>query len=155
MPNSERITISDVSDEIRVTAGGTTLARSSAALAAQRPHWYDNVRRLHAAGVTILAGSDMQSGIFPGAGLHRELHHLSQAGLRPLEVIQATTVNAARFLAADDDPPFGVVAPGKRADLVLVEGDPLEELDALERIRAVIVRGIPVERRPIASNGAS
>jgi imidazolonepropionase-like amidohydrolase len=129
-------------------------ARSAQALAQQRSNWRDNVRRLHAAGVKILAGSDMQSGVFPGPGLHRELAHLHESGLSNLEAIRAATLEAARFLEERDDPSFGIVAVGKRADLLLVDGDPREDLAHLARIRAVVVRGILVERAPLAhSNG--
>jgi imidazolonepropionase-like amidohydrolase len=128
------------------------VAESSNFLSTQRQNWRDNVRRLHDAGVTILAGSDMQSGVFPGAGLHRELRHLTEAHLSPLEVIQAATVEAARFLEAKADPTFGIVAPGKRADLLLVDGDPLEDIDALSRIRAVLARGALVERHPLSKS---
>jgi imidazolonepropionase-like amidohydrolase len=67
----------------------------------------ENVRRLHRAGMTVLAGSDMQSGVFPGAGLHRELALLVAAGLSPAEAIRAATLDAARFVANDPDPDFG------------------------------------------------
>ena len=124
-------------------------AQTSRALSEQRANWRDNVRRLHRAGVTILAGSDMQSGVFPGAGLHRELAYLHESGLSNVEVIRAATLDAARFLEARDDPSFGLVAVGKRADLLLVDGDPREDLNHLGRIRAVVVRGVPVERSPL------
>lgn len=65
---------------------------------------------------------------------------------------RAATVDAARFLGATDDPDFGIVAPGKRADLLLVDGDPTADLDALSRIRAVIKDGVPLERAPIGAN---
>jgi imidazolonepropionase-like amidohydrolase len=120
-----------------------------ALLRAQRAAWPDNVRRLRAAGVTILAGSDTQSGVFPGAGLHRELHLLTQAGLTPAEAIRAATLDAARFLANGGEPEFGVIAEGKRADLLLVDGDPTADLDALARISAVIKGGVPLERHAI------
>src|SRR5207253_10407430 len=61
---------------------------------AQRGAWRDNVRRLHEAGVTILAGSDMQAGVFPGAGLHRELHLLAESGLTPAQAIRAATLRS-------------------------------------------------------------
>jgi imidazolonepropionase-like amidohydrolase len=114
-----------------------------------RPAWRDNVRRLREAGVTILAGSDAQMGVFPGPGLHRELQLLTEAGLTPAETIRAATLDAARFLEETANPDFGVIAPGKRADLLLVDGDPTADLDALSDIRAVIKNGIPLERTPI------
>jgi imidazolonepropionase-like amidohydrolase len=118
-------------------------------LRGQRGAWRDNVRRLRAAGVTILAGSDMQMGVFPGAALHRELHLLAEAGLTPAEAIRAATFDAARFLANGSEPDRGAVARGKSADLLLVDGDPSADLDALSHIRAVLKDGVPLERRAI------
>jgi imidazolonepropionase-like amidohydrolase len=111
----------------------------------------ENVRRLHEAGVTILAGSDTQSGVFPGPGLHRELAKLVAAGLTPVEAIRAATWDAARFLANGAEPDFGAVREGLRADLVLVEGDPSVDVSALENIRQVYLGGIPVVRSSIAA----
>lgn len=106
----------------------------------------ENVRRLHAAGVVILAGSDTQSGVFPGAGLHRELATLVEAGLTPAEAIHAATLAPARFLAGETEPDAGVIAAGKRADLLLVEGDPTRDVAALSDIREVMLNGILLER---------
>lgn len=116
----------------------------------QRENMIDNARRLREAGVVLLAGSDTQSGVFPGAGLHRELEHLTRAGLRPAAAIRAATLDAARFIEQRDDPSFGSVVVGKRADLLLVEGDPSRDVAALQRIRAVILEGVPLERRSLA-----
>ena len=116
---------------------------------AQRAAWPDNVRRLREAGVTILAGSDTQSGVFPGAGLHRELQMLTEAGLTPAEAIRAATIDAARFLANGQEPDFGIIAEGKRADLLLVDGDPTRDIAALSRIDAVIKDGVLLERHAI------
>jgi imidazolonepropionase-like amidohydrolase len=124
------------------------------ALDARRAVWGENVRKLHAAGVVMLAGSDTQSGVFPGAGLHREIGYLHAAGLSPAEAIRAATLAPARFLAGRDDPDFGEVAVGKRADLLLVRGDPLADLDALADVREVILRGVPLERTPIGARPA-
>ncbi len=121
-------------------------------MAATREVRLDNVARLHRAGVTILAGSDVQSGVFPGASLHREIATLVEAGLSPIEAIRAATLDAARYLADDPDPDFGIVAVGKRADLLLVDGDPTKEIDALDNIREVILKGMRIERTPIASS---
>jgi imidazolonepropionase-like amidohydrolase len=101
--------------------------------------------------VTILAGSDTQTGVFAGAGLHRELHSLVAAGLTPAEAIRAATLDAARFLANGKEPEVGMVVQGKRADLLLVEGDPTRDLDALARIRAVIRGGVMLERTPLTA----
>lgn len=114
-----------------------------------RATWRDNVRLLREAGVTILAGSDTQSGVFPGAGLHRELHLLTEAGLTPAQALRAATSDAARFLANGKEPQFGLIAPGKAADLLLVDGDPTQSLDALSKIRAVIKGGVPLRRTAI------
>lgn len=136
-------------------AGLRFFAPFFAKLRAERQSWRDNVRRLRAAGVTILAGSDTQIGMFPGAGLHRELHLLTEAGLTPADAIRAATIDGARFLVDGREPDFGSVAVGKRADLLLVEGDPTRDLDALARIRAVILGGVVLERRPVAAPPAS
>jgi imidazolonepropionase-like amidohydrolase len=115
----------------------------------QRQGSRENVRRLHGAGVAILAGSDTQSGVLPGAGLHRELALLVEAGLTPAEALRAATLTPARFLERSDDPDVGQVATGKRADLLLVEGDPTRDIAAVSRIRAVIQAGVHVERFPL------
>ena len=109
----------------------------------------DNVRRLHEAGVTILAGSDTQMGVFPGPGLHRELALLVRAGLTPVEAIRAATLDPARWLSRSAEPDFGSIAVGKRADLLLVEGDPTRDVAALENIREVFLAGTPLERAPV------
>ena len=113
-----------------------------------RPVWRENVRRLRAAGVTILAGSDPQTGVFPGPALHRELGYLTEAGLTPAEAIRAATLDAARFLADGREPDFGAVEVGKRADLLLVDGDPTQDLTALSRIKLLIQDGVAIDRIP-------
>gem|GEM_PF-329234 len=115
-------------------------------LAAQRQAAIDNVRRLHQAGVLILAGSDAQAGVIHGPALHRELDLLAEAQLTPAEVLRATTLHPAQFLSAQQDPPYGVVEEGKQADLVLVRGNPLEDVDALHQIEQVILRGQLLQR---------
>jgi imidazolonepropionase-like amidohydrolase len=115
----------------------------------QRQGGRENVRRLYEAGVALLAGSDTQSGVLPGAGLHRELALLVEAGLTPAEALRAATLTPARFLERRDDPDVGQVAAGKRADLLLVEGDPTRDIAAVSRIRAVIQGGVRIERLPL------
>lgn len=109
----------------------------------------DNVGRLHAAGVTILAGSDTQSGVFPGTGLHREIVTLVAAGLTPGQAIRAATYDSARYLANKKEPDSGFIAPGKRADLLLVNGDPTRDIAALSDIREVVLNGRLVQRESL------
>lgn len=105
-----------------------------------------NVARVHGAGITVLAGSDTQSGVFPGAGLHREIATLVEAGLTPGQAIRAATYDPARYLANGEEPDAGVIAPGKRADLLLVNGDPTRNIAALSDIREVLLNGQLVQR---------
>ncbi|HEX9413179.1 MAG TPA: amidohydrolase family protein [Ktedonobacterales bacterium] len=102
------------------------------------------LRQLTAAGVPILAGTDASMpGTTHGASLHREMELLAQAGLTPLEALAAATSVPARAFGLDDR---GRVAPGLRADLVLVEGDPSQDFLATRHIRGVWKRGSAVDR---------
>lgn len=114
-----------------------------------RLSWRTGIRLLRERGVTILAGSDSQSGVFPGAGLHREFALLVESGMSPAEVVRAATWDAARFIEKSEDPGFGRVAAGKRADLLLVDGNPAADVGALARIRAVMKHGVLLERHPV------
>ena len=69
------------------------------------------------------------------------------------EVIRAATLDSARFLAEAEAPDFGRVVPGARADLLLVSGDPRQDLAALSRIREVIVGGVRLHRAPLQAPG--
>ena len=90
-------------------------------------------------GVRITAGSDFGGiWILPGFGLHQEFRELAAAGLTPLEVLQATTLNGAEYLNRDD---IGVVEVGRQADLVLLDANPIEDVAALDRISGVMVNG--------------
>jgi imidazolonepropionase-like amidohydrolase len=92
------------------------------------------------AGVPILAGTDTPNPwAFPGFGIHDELALLVEAGLTPLQALQAATINPARFLGRETD--MGTVAVGKLADLVLLNANPLTEITNTRRIRAVVADG--------------
>jgi imidazolonepropionase-like amidohydrolase len=94
------------------------------------------VRALHAAGVPIVAGTD--EGV-PGHSLHREIELYVEAGLTPLQAIQAATIVPARALGLASE--VGTVEPGKRADLILVDGNPLERISDIRKVRSVVARG--------------
>ncbi|MCA0175465.1 MAG: CIA30 family protein [Proteobacteria bacterium] len=102
-------------------------------------HALETVRRLHAAGVEVLAGTDAGNpGTAHGASLHGELALLVRAGLSPTEALRAATARpAARFGLADR----GRIAPGLRADLLLVAGDPSADITATRRIVGVWKNG--------------
>ncbi len=104
------------------------------------------VRALHHAGVAILAGTDAPNpGTAHGASMHREFDLLSAAGLSPAAVLaSATSVPADAFGLADR----GRIATGLRADLVLVEGNPLEDVRAARAIVGVWKGGHPIDRSP-------
>jgi hypothetical protein len=103
---------------------------------------------LHRAGVTLVAGTDALGipQVAHGASLHRELELLTESGLTPYEAIRAATVSPAVFMRKEHE--FGTVAVGKRADLLLVESNPLRDLAALRDPAGVMVRGkwLPRER---------
>jgi imidazolonepropionase-like amidohydrolase len=106
---------------------------------------FENVATMRKHGVVILAGSDSANvGHFPGAGLHDELELLVQAGLTPAEALHAATEVNAHALKLDEH--IGTVAPGKRADLLLVRGDPTADIHALNEIEAVYIEGRKVLR---------
>lgn len=105
-----------------------------------------NVRALQQAGVPILAGTDAPApGHAYGASLHQELQLLVRSGLTPVEALTAATEAPARAFRLMDR---GRIAPGLRADLVLVAGDPTTDITATRHIVGVWKRGVYVERRP-------
>lgn len=100
----------------------------------------DITGRAHAAGVNIALGTDAgDTYVFPGSGVHDELGELVKAGLTPAEALATGTVNAARFMGLEGE--FGSVSIGKRADLLLLDGNPLEDISNTRRISAVLLNG--------------
>lgn len=102
----------------------------------------DNVKRLHGAGVPVVVATDAgMPGTPHGRAATRELELLVQAGLEPRQALAAATSVAARVLGAADR---GRLAEGLRADLVLVEGNPWEDVAAMQRVRRVFLAGTEV-----------
>jgi len=104
-------------------------------------HELELVRRLHDRGVPFLAGTDTPAGVdvIPGASLHHELGRFVDAGLTPLAALQTATINPARFLGRLAD--LGTVEPGKLADLVLLDRNPLDAIANTRAIAAVVAAG--------------
>lgn len=101
----------------------------------------DMTLAMYRAGVPFMAGTDTAAGVhvFPGFSLHEELALFVKAGLTPLQALQTATLNPARFLGRLDD--MGTVATGKVADLVLLDANPLADIDNTRRIRGVVLAG--------------
>ncbi|MFN3514762.1 MAG: amidohydrolase family protein [Phenylobacterium sp.] len=114
-----------------------------------------NVKALHDGGVTIALGTDAgMPGTPHGVSTLREMELLVRAGLTPFEALMAGTANSARVLGQIAD--RGTIEPGKRADLVLVEGEPWREISDVRRTRMVFVDGKAAYGpgvRPPAANG--
>jgi len=92
------------------------------------------------AGVPLLAGTDaMNPFCFPGFSLHDELALLVESGLTPLAALQAATIRPAEFLSRTEE--LGLIASGKRADLVLLSADPLADIHNTTQIQAVWFQG--------------
>jgi len=107
-----------------------------------------NAKRLFDAGVLVVAGTDSPyPGVYYGEGLHRELELLVDAGLTPTQAIASATRNAARLMNEEGE--WGSVAPGLRADLVVVAGDPSRTIRDSRRIDMVFQRGRLIDRKTL------
>jgi imidazolonepropionase-like amidohydrolase len=103
------------------------------------------VGKMQLAGVRIMAGTDSAAPyVFPGSALHEELALLVQAGLTPMQALQAATRSPAEFLGKLETQ--GTVEPGKFADLLLLDADPLADIHNTQKIHAVILRGKFLDR---------
>jgi imidazolonepropionase-like amidohydrolase len=112
----------------------------------------DNVRRLADAGITLLAGTDAPNpGTVFGASLHRELELLVQCGISPAQALAAATAEPARVFGLADR---GRVAPGRRADLILVSGDPLTDITATRALEWIWRGGIACDRHAFVASPA-
>ena len=98
------------------------------------------VGEMKKAGVPILAGTDTAAGVrvYPGFSLQEELELLVQAGLTPMEALQAATLNAGKYLGLTDT---GTIEKGKRADLVLLDSNPLVDIKNTRKVQSVVLAG--------------
>ncbi|PYT50204.1 MAG: hypothetical protein DMG43_15120 [Acidobacteria bacterium] len=106
------------------------------------------VGRMNAAGVRFLAGTDSAApNVFPGSGLHEDLAYFVQAGLAHMQALQAATRNPAEFLGKLQTQ--GTIEPGKFADLLLLDANPLDDIHNTQRIRAVLLHGKMLDRKSL------
>jgi imidazolonepropionase-like amidohydrolase len=98
------------------------------------------LKALHDGGVRILFGTDApQQFSVPGFSIHREMAHMRKCGLMPYEIIRSATSNVGDYFRSKDK--FGTIEAGKRADLILVNGNPLDDVSNIGRRSGVMVRG--------------
>jgi imidazolonepropionase-like amidohydrolase len=107
---------------------------------------FEVVRNMQAAGVRIMAGTDTPApNVFPGSSLHEDLAFLVRdGGLTPMQALQTATKNPAEFLGKLATQ--GTIEPGKTADLLLLDANPLDDIHNTQKIRAVILRGQLLDR---------
>ena len=111
-------------------------------------------REAYRAGVPVMVGTDAgDSFIFAGSSVHDELEELVKAGLSPAEALRAATLSGARYLERTAE--FGTVQAGRSADLVLLDGNPLDDIRNTRRIHAVVLAGRHLDRARLDSMLAS
>ena len=98
--------------------------------------YLSTIAALHRAGIPIVAGTDQ---VVPGHSLHRELELYVKAGFTPMEAIQAATIVPARVMRIDSE--VGTIEAGKRADLIILDRNPLEQISNIRSIKTVITSG--------------
>jgi len=108
----------------------------------------ENLRRLSAAGGTVVTGTDLSL----GPEYHRELELLQDAGIEPWDVLRCATVNAADYLGRTGE--LGRIAEGHAADLVLLEADPAADVRNAAAIWTVYKAGEPIDRAALNLPGA-
>jgi imidazolonepropionase-like amidohydrolase len=94
------------------------------------------VGALRKAGIPIVAGTDQT---VPGHSLHREIELYVQGGFTPMEAIQAATSVPAHVMGVDNE--VGTVEVGKRADLIVIHGDPLQDIHNTRNVESVVTNG--------------
>jgi imidazolonepropionase-like amidohydrolase len=106
-----------------------------------RPLMRRIVRALAEEDARLLLGTEatLRSQVLPGTSVHHELRELVAVGLSPFEALRTATTNAALVLGAAGE--FGIVAPGARADLLLLDGNPLADVANTERMAGLMLRG--------------
>jgi len=104
-----------------------------------------NLLRAWKAGVPLVMGTDSGNPlVFHGPSMHREMQLWVQAGIPAELALQAATGNAAKLLRAGNR--IGTIRPGMDADLLLVDGNPLQDIGATERISLVVFKGERIRR---------
>ncbi len=130
------------------------VAKDDAAAIASRHQQFEAtaslLHLLEKAGVTIIAGTDagyLNSYTYPGLGLHQELEMMVKYGLSPQAVLKASVINGPAFFGLQND--YGAVSKGRKADLLLLDANPLENIKATQLIYTVVRNGIYLNRKTL------
>ncbi len=149
-PENKYMTAAEMSGWVRTTAtmrGDTTVSAASKARYLQFRKKL--IKQFHDAGVGFLLGSDApQVWNVPGFSLRRELAYLVDAGLTPFQALESGTRNVAVFFGTEAE--TGTIGAGKRADLILLDGNPLQDIANVGRQSGVMVRGRWLDRAEVA-----
>jgi imidazolonepropionase-like amidohydrolase len=115
---------------------------------ANRRETFAHIVKAYRAGATLLAGTDTGNPfVFPGYSLHEELRLLVEAGIPPMEALAAATHNPALYFREESK--WGALAPGQRADLIILAANPLDDIRNTRGIVAVIQNGVRVDRKAL------
>src|SRR5262245_25410872 len=106
--------------------------------------YLDTVGALHRAGIPIVAGTDQ---VVPGHSVHREIELYVKAGFTPMEAIQAATIVPARAMKLDKE--AGTVEAGKRADLIILDRNPLSDISNIRSVKTVVTGGRVFDCAPL------
>ncbi len=112
-----------------------------------------NLKTLEDAGVTIAAGTDAGNiGTIHGPALFREFQLMREAGLTPMQILQSATVNAAKAFGGDTGPKVGSITPGKLADLVILNSNPLDDIAHASDLQTVMKNGVMYPAESLEQN---
>ena len=103
----------------------------------------DNLRQINAAGGILALGTDQTN----GPAVHREMELLAAAGIPALDIIRIATLHGAKFLGKEDQ--LGSIQEGKLADMVLLDADPLEDINNAKKVYLVIKNGSVIDRKKL------
>ena len=133
-------TLSTLFSVLELGATLNLLPKQREEMAVNEPLWLDSLKRARAAGVPIAAGGDIGNR-YPQGSNAREIALLVRVGFEPMEALCAATSIAARALKRENE--LGSIETGKRADLLLFDGNPLEDVESLQELRriALVLKG--------------
>ena len=116
-----------------------------------RDYGMHNIKIAYDVGVQIACGTDdIYPSLWPGEAMHREMQLLVMAGIPPLDVITMCTSEAAKILRREEE--FGSLQEGLSADILIVEGNPAENISESRNVRHVFIKGNQVNRDALKLN---